>query len=229
MDLDIAVLAIGDKRACLLTQTGEAIESREAAFDQIQAITCYTNLLQAGMRLLLRDGSQFVVNYNAVSRDKLEAVVAYLRSKLPTKPQTGSAVIAFSPILVSDYFFQNLMAEQLRLNAQIQVVHCENPGLRCRNELGRSRRTLGILILDSGQDLVLIGRGKSMRRSREAIYVQQSTYIPYAAIQSHQFEERAAGKQGVIPSLRLQLAGHSIAVDLWESTENLTLLLTGRK
>lgn len=227
MDLYTVVLAVHDDRLCLLSQEGETVSQREAVIERIQAIRNFQNLLQGELALLLNDGSQFLVKYNAVSRELIESIIDFLRAAQPDRPVVFPEGSALPAVPVTDFFYRALLAEQVARSRPVRAVHCENPGRRCRDAMGRRRRSLGNLILENGRELILVDRGKTMRRSREAVYAQVCTHIPFAAIRGVSANLPATPEPGVVRTVTLHLEGQQVSFDLLEPADGLIAALTG--
>lgn len=183
MDLYRLVLAVHEDGIRVLSLADGTIAQRDVAWDGIGAFRSFSDLLDARWTLLLRDGETIEIGYNAVSEVLLDSVGAFIRDKLREKDTPMARTAAPSPVEITDLFYSNRLA-QLRSESRqaVDVLHYEPRGRPCR--VGRYRFGLssGVMVVDKGDELVIVDGGGAFRRLFETNYAVRHTYLPAARL-----------------------------------------------
>ena len=229
MDLYRSVLAIYPDRIVALDWDGSELARRDIAMASIEAIRVASDLLPSVLTIYLAAGDVFRLNYNAVSSREIDKLVVFLRQGAVSSRPLSQGVKADWPGRaneeVGDFFFHGMWKEHVRQAPSTRIVHWDTPGINCRKHAGWGRSSLGCLMLDEGGDLVVINRGKFLRRWFEAVYSIATLHIPWAALRSVEFVQKPSGRQRFIPVLRLTLASHTFDLELFAPTGELHRLL----
>jgi hypothetical protein len=223
MDLYPAVLAVHEDSVCLMAQAGAAIDVRRAALGDLQGIRVFQDLLHGQLELFLADGACFSFGYNASSQPLIDRVVDFLLQS-PAAPAGRAGVEATGPVEVADLSFQTLLAEQARRHPQGRALHSEAAGRACRDRLGRRALSLGILVLGTDRDLVLISQGRATRRRKEGVYATETRYARWADLRSFGLAPGPLSKGAGWRTLRLQVGSHLWEMDLFEPDSLLAVL-----
>jgi hypothetical protein len=164
MDLYLAVLAVHETEVVLMRQEGTGLQVLRCPCAAIQAIRVFQHLLHGRLELLTADGTRFGLDYNGSSQEVIDQVVGFLRQRLPGPGERGRAVVQ-EQVPVPDFCFQTALAEQRRLQPECRVLHAEPMGRGCRDLLLRRALYLGLLVLGTPRELILVTQGKLARRS----------------------------------------------------------------
>jgi hypothetical protein len=225
MDLYCTVVAIHPDRVVLLEWNGEEVESHVVRMDAVQAIRSYQNLLQSQLSLLIDDGSSACVEYNSVSSDLMDEAILFLQRHVAAlTPETrGEEASAAGQEVeaIEDHFYLSLWEDSKRRCPDARVLHWEAPGIRCRDTSGWRRYSLGCLVLYEAGTLVVLGRGRFMRKWHEAIYSREELFVPLASVVAVETTSRPAGHNETVPVTRLMLRGHVVELELFAPADRL--------
>lgn len=155
MDLYEVVIAVFADRVCVLRAEPTEIVRRDVARDEVVATARYCNLLRARWSLLLADSGRVEVEFSSSSLPTVAEVDQYLMANpAPGRP------IEIVPQTIPDYHLFTSMITDLNAKAAdpVRPVHVEEPNQPCRNERGRRRRSAGMMVLASSDDLVIFNR-----------------------------------------------------------------------
>ena len=218
MDLYRAVLAIAPDRVVLLEWSGSAETRYASPVQSIQSIRLDHDLLSGKLSLLLADGQTLSLAYNSISIKEIEQVAGFLRARLTTGAAIASQVSAnVSDRLASDikeHFYLGMWEKYARRYPSARILYWESPGISC----GRFKSSLGCLLLDVGDELVIISQGQYMRSWFKAVYAGAEQYVPWSALQAAELLRRPAGRKAFIPTIRLTIPSHVIDIDVFAST-----------
>lgn len=223
MDLYLAVLAVHETEVVLMRQEGTGLQVLRCPCAAIQAIRVFQHLLHGRLELLTADGTRFGLDYNGSSQEVIDQVVGFLRQRLPGPGERGRAVVQ-EQVPVPDFCFQTALAEQRRLQPECRVLHAEPMGRGCRDLLLRRALYLGLLVLGTPRELILVTQGKLARRSsREGALASEVLYVPWASLDGFQLLPTPA-RRGGWQTLRLQVGRHLWDVALFEPEKLMRLL-----
>lgn len=189
MDLYESVIAVFPDRLCVLNAHPCQIIRRDVARDDVVATIRHSNLLVGKWSLLLADASAVTMEFNNVSHTTIAEVDRFL-----LRPESGSVPARLAAVHPEDHFFRSVVAT---LNAgatqPVQPIHVEEPGQQCLTERGRRRRSAGMMVLASPDDLVIVNRDMATRpRFRRANYASNILRIPFRLMTG--FEIRSDGE-----------------------------------
>lgn len=225
MDLYRSVLAVDQNRAVVLEWNGSNESRYESPVGMIQAVRMDQDLLAAKLSLLLVDGQAISLAYNSVSDKDVERLVIFLRKQMDTgvgrAGQLPANVAGRSKNVINDNFYLGLWAKHVRQFPAAHILHFEPPGISC----GRLKSSLGCLLLDVGSELVIIHRGRFIRRWLEAVYSGTELYIPWAAVQVIELVQKPTGRKSFVSAVRLTVPGHVIDLELFAPTSEHQQLL----
>lgn len=184
MDLYRAVIAVFPTGITVLRADGPAVSRVDVPLGQVVATVRHANLLLGRWTLLLADGRSVEVEFNTVSERLIAEVDAYVLGH-PARDERRSALLP--AITVEDHYFRAVIAE---LNAatdeQMQPVHVEEPGRPCTSERGWRRRSTGLLLLASADDVVIVNRDiPSRSRFSGANYATNIVTVPVRGVSSY--------------------------------------------
>lgn len=187
MDLYESVIAVLPESLCVLQAGPTDIVRRDVAREDIVATIQFSDLLVGRWSLLLSDGSAVDIRYNTVSVPTITEVDRYLLS-LPTPGEWSPG--STPPLRPRDLFFRSMTASLNPGNpSRIRPVHVEEPGQPCRTDRNRRRRSAGMMVLASPDDLVIFHRGMAAQPLfRRANYSSALVTIPFRLMTS--FEVR---------------------------------------
>jgi hypothetical protein len=229
MDLYRSVLAIYPERVVVLEWNGEELTRRDIAMDAIQAVRTSSDLLPSDLTLLVADGGQVRLEYNAVSSQEMDKIVDFLRQRMIASRTSSGHAVASGPARpgteIRDFFYHGVWEMRLRRVPAARILHWEAPGINCRNQGGWGRSSLGCLVVDEGGDLCVINRGQSMRFWLETVYSKVFWYIPWPTIKAAELIHKPSRRQQSIAALRLTLAGHVVDLELFAPASELERLL----
>lgn len=233
MDLYCTVVAVHADRVVLLEWDGEEVESHIVSMDSIQAIRSHQNLLLAQLSLLVADGSSLCVEYNSVSSDLMDEVILFLQQHVAAlsseKGRQEALPVGQDAEAIDEHFYLSLWESSKRRCPDARVLHWEPPGIRCRDANGWRRYSLGCLVLYEAGALVVLGRGRFMRKWHEAIYSREELYVPLASIVSAERASRKAGHKEPVPVLRLLVPGHAVELELFAPADPLYRFLGAKE
>ena len=225
MDLYRSVLAIDQNRVVVLEWNGSTETRYESPMDSIQAVRIDQDLLPANLSLLLADGQTVSLGYNSVSDKEIERVVNFLRERMNTGAgsahQLPTKASLWSKSDIREHYFLGLWEKHVRRFPSTRILYWEPPGISC----GRLRSSLGCLLLDVGSELVIIHRGRFIRRWLEAVYSGAELYVPWATVQAVDLVRKPTGRKSFIPTVRLIVPGHAIDLELFAPTSEHQQLL----
>ncbi len=211
MSLYKMILAVHDDRISLLRLVEGRIVTRTIHWSDIAAIRSTVNLLLANWSLLLRDGEVVAVDYNAVSTRRLDAVTDVIRQKLTPDAERPNTTRHGAELAVADLFFQNMLhAVQSSVPRPVTPLHFEPRDRLCRDERNHRRMSTGTLILDAGEELVIVDRGAAMRRFFHPTYAARLTFVPYARLTGFALLPAPPGSKGRFHRLRLAIDRQAI-------------------
>jgi hypothetical protein len=172
-DLYRQVLEIKGDTLRSLSLADERVEERSVSIAALQALTLYQVLLLGTFSAVTPD-SEFGFLFNTVSSPLVRRFVDLLRERVAPagQPPLGSS------LPVKNFFFQNLVREHQRHNPATRVVYCDEPGQKMKDERGRSRRGLGVLVLQTGSELLVLDAGTPWRRAGRAVYGSRCVFVP---------------------------------------------------
>ena len=177
MDLYESVIAVFPDRLCILHASPSEIVRRDVARDEVVATIRYSNLLTGRWSLLLSDASSVTVEFNNVSHTVIAEVDEFLLSpRSDSLPQHLPTVV-----WPTDHYFQSVMATlNAGMDAPVQPVHVDEPGQPCRSDRNLRRRSAGLMVMASPDDLVIVNRDMAMQpRFRRANYASNFLRIPF--------------------------------------------------
>lgn len=225
MDLYRSVLAIDQNRVVVLEWNGSTETRYESPVDSIQAIRIDQDLLSAKLSLLLADGQMVSLDYNSVSDKEIERVVNFLRERMNTGAGSPSQLPANVSVRskndIRENFYLRMWEKHVRRFPSARILYWEPPGISC----GRLKSSLGCLLLDVDSELVIIHRGRFIRRWLEAVYSGTELYVPWAAVQAAELVQKAIGRKSFIPTVKLSVPGHAIDVELFSPISKLQRLV----
>lgn len=225
MDLYRAVLAIDPDRVVLLEWSGSAETRHASAVQSIQSIRLDHDLLSGKLSLLLADGQTASLAYNAVSNKEIEQLASFLRERMTAGAASADKVSVSvsnrSESDIKEHFYLGMWEKYARRYPAARILYWESPGISC----GRFKSSLGCLLLDVGDELVVITQGQYMRTWFKAVYAAAEQYVPWTALQAAELLRRPAGRNSFIPTVRLTVPGHVIDIDVFASTSAPQLLL----
>ncbi|MDR3374456.1 MAG: hypothetical protein P4L98_12080 [Ancalomicrobiaceae bacterium] len=184
-DLYVAVLAVYDRGLSVIRMTPEGYSTQHLVWADVVALKSYINLLIGRWTLLLRDGTAFTIDYNAVSSDLMDEVTSFVRSRWqrPAEAQAGSGP---DVVTVSDHFFRyELNAKRRSGPKPVVPIHFEPRDLACRDERNRRRKSTGVMFLDTPDELIIINRDTPTRRFWETRYASYAIFVPYARLTAY--------------------------------------------
>jgi len=190
-DLYSLVVAVTEDRVGLLSLSGESVAVRSVPLDEVVALSSSQLLLHGTFQLCLAGGSEATFLYNAVSLPLIEAAMDFIRSKLSTA-SVPPPILGEVPT-VADFHYQGLVRTHGIRKPGCWVVFCEEP-----------RRNSGLLILEAGQELVILDIGPPVKRGRGNPYGSRCTVIPWGSWEGF----------SVAGSLELRAGGHRFTFGL---------------
>ena len=230
MDLYRSALAVYPEQIVVLEWSGSNVIRRDIDMSAIQAVRMSSDLLPSELSLYIADGGIFRLKYNAVSSHEIEKIVEFLRNRMiacrPLSARFVSTESGRSGGDIRDHFYRGIWAMRCRHNPSARILHWEPPGIRCRSYGGWGKSSLGCLVLDEGDDLAVFYRGQFMRSWRETVYSTADLYIPWAAVQSSELIGKPSGRNRRIPTVRINLQGHHVDLELFAPTAELDHLVS---
>jgi hypothetical protein len=189
MDLYQSVIAVFPDRLCFLRAEPSEIVRRDVGRDEVVATVRHSNLLVGRWSLLLADASAVTMEFNNVSHTTIAEVDRYL-----LRPGSGSAPVVLPAVQPKYHYFRSVVAALNAGRAQpIQPIHVEEPGQPSLTERGRRRRSAGMMVLASPDDLVIVNRDMAtLSLFRRGNYASNIVRVPFRLMSG--FEVRAAGE-----------------------------------
>jgi hypothetical protein len=189
MDLYGAVIAVFPDRVCVLRAEPTEVVRRDVARNEVVASIRYCNLLRARWSLLLADSGRVEIEFGGSSLPIVNEVDQYLMAN----PVPGRPVEIVPQTLPRHHLFTSIITD---LNAKathpVRPVHVEEPDQPCRNERGRRRRSAGMMVLASSDDLVIFNRDVAAKSLfGRSDYAWNLIRVPFRLITS--FEVRGPG------------------------------------
>ena len=185
MNLYRMVLAVHDDHLSVVQLAEGGMVTRTVAWRDVAAVRSTINLLSARLSLLLKDGEEIAVDYNAVSSRRMDEVADFVRDRVTARTARAGEAPEGASVAVADPFFENMLFAIRADTAQPVVpIHFEPRDRPCRDGRNRYRLTTGLLILDATDELIVVDREVPFRRVFHPTYVARTTFIPYAALSS---------------------------------------------
>lgn len=203
-DLYGAVFALDDDGFTILTASEgvDGFVTRQVIWDDVAAVRTVTNLLHADFVLLLKEGDALTVSYNSSSAELMTRMVDFARQHF-VEPSDFAYGLNKEAEEFEDFFFNAMLAEERHGGRFMLPIHFEAPGKSCRDAQNRRRLTTGLLILLSGDELVVIDRDAPMRRRFFAHNVYRRTYIGLTSVRSFRLQEPSELAPGHFTMLEL--------------------------
>ena len=211
MDLYRLVLAVDEDGIRLLSLVDGAVEQRDIAWRDIAGYRSFSDLLDARWTLLLRSGESIAFGYNAVSEPLLDSVGAFVRGKLKGENKQQARPRTRSHVEISDLFFKNRLVQlQAESPHAVEILHYEPRSRPCR--IGRYRFGLsaGLMVVDTGGELVIVDGGGAFRRFFETNYAIRHTYLPTARLSG--FAVERPDRDSAFFRLALQLDRQTVEI-----------------
>lgn len=228
MDLYLAMLAVHDDGISLMRLADQGVAERDVVWSEVAAVESYVNLLMGRWTLLLRDGSTFVVDYNAVSSRLLDDVTSFVRPRIIAPAERSRAVRPGPALEIADYFFRNQLFAKRRGSPGVAPIHLEPKDRLCRDKSNRLRLSNGVMILDAPDELIIVNRGKPARRFFEPNYAGDSIFVPYAGLTSFSLVAPRPGRAPRFHQLTLRLDRQAIRQPCLVAPEEVVMRLTER-
>jgi hypothetical protein len=160
-DLYRALLAVDGQGLSLLTLAGSELRWQEFPMSRLRALVVTHVLLKGLLEFLWDDGTKTPVEFNAVSLPLIQRLVDFLRPVA----EPGRWDDSLPSPLVGDYYQQNLVRDQRR-RRDGRVVVCDEP----------TRQKQGVLVFDTGSELVVIDSGFD-KRTKSSAYATRTTFV----------------------------------------------------
>lgn len=217
------VMGLNHQTLTLLTLGEGGVEKHDFPLEEIQAIRSFHVLLRGQISLFLKEGSIITLGYNTVSRPLVEKLVDQILAALPAGSSSNSAPSPSTPE-IADYHYRSLLKDHKKRRSAVQTVYYEAPGTRGFTPQGKRRRSLGLLILDSGRELLLLDRGAAPAQSLEALYGGDCTFVPRERIRGLEILPLLRKGKPAGEELRIRLEGHTLGFRLLAPTGSLKYL-----
>lgn len=228
-DLYGAVFALDADGFTLLTADEDegGFVRRHVAWDEVAAVRAVINLLHAEFVLLLKEGHALTVTYNSVSFDLMTRVAAFVRQHLMVRDEFGQT-FANEAEEFEDFFFNAMLSEERHGGQFMLPIHFEPPGKPCRNMQNRRRVTTGLLILLSGNELIVVDRDAPMRRRFFTHYIYRKTYIGLTSVRAFRLQPPPDNKAGRFQVLELIIEQQRLGIPCFKTPERVIDLLRRR-
>ena len=189
MDLYRLVLAVHEDGVRLLRLANDRVTNTDIAWEEVAALRSFSDLLDARWILMLRTGETVEISYSAVSELLLDSVGAFVRDRLKSCETPVAPASAPMPVEVADLFFRNPLA-RLRADSPltVEVLHSEPRDRLCRVGRVRLGLSLGLMVVDKGDELVIVDGGGAFRRPFEPHYAIRHTYLPVNRLTGYALE-----------------------------------------
>ena len=188
MDLYESVIAVLPEKLCVLRAEPAGVVRLDVARHEVVASVRYSNLLIGRWSLLLADGGSVDVAFNSVSLPMVSEVDRVVMSggeglSGEVSQWTPSAAPGHQP---RDHFFRSTVATlSAEGGGRVRPLHIEEPDQPCRTEKNRVRRSAGMMILHSPDDLLVFNRTMAARPLfRRANYAVNTIRIPFRLMTS---------------------------------------------
>ena len=230
MDLYHTVIAIDQRGMTVMRLQSDAqIESAAVTWSDVVAIRCYTNLLIGRWSLLLGNGGEVTIDYNAVSARLIEGITEFIRAHCFWSTPTPDNRLQLPAANVIDPLFQyhQMMARRVGPQPAV-VVHYEAKNLPCRDDRKKRRWTTGLMLVDGPNELTIVADNPPERRPFQSHFAVCVTYIPYARISSFAVASPVAMKPPQFQTLILNLDQQAIRQRCLKIPESLLMFLSAR-
>ena len=206
MDLYVAVLAVHDHGASLMSLTGEGVVTQDVVWSDVAALESYRDLLYSRLTLKLRDGGAFDLEYSTVSSDLMRKVTDFIRSQCMRHGEAPLPVEPEPVVTIADFAFQNELDAKRRSGPQpVAPIHAEPANRYCRDAANRRRLSTGVMFLDAPNELIIVNRDEPTRRFLEARYAVKCVFVPYAGVTSFALVRPPVGRSRRFYELTLQV------------------------
>lgn len=227
-DLYAAVLAVHDDHLTLLGLPDgpeDPVTRRDVALRDVVGLSALTNMLIGRWSLLLRDGTRVDLDHSTVSREKVEAATDLLRARLVSRSgSTGTR--APREVDVEEFAFRTvLIALRRRCDAPVVAVHAEPRNALRRDPRGRLVLTSGLMLLDTGDELVVVDGGPPRRPWRGPTYARTTSFFRYDQLTG--FSVVAPQRAGQVHELVLTAGGHELRLACTRDPAAVADLLAG--
>ena len=212
MDLYHTVIAIDERGMTVMRLQGDGqIECTAVAWADVVAIRCYTNLLIGRWSLLVGNGGEVTIDYNAVSARLIEGITEFIRARCFWSTPVPDNRLQLPVASVIDPLFQYHEMIAQRVGPQPAIaVHYEAKNLPCRDDRKKRRWTTGLMLIDGPNELTIVADNPPERRPFQSHFVACVTYIPYARISSFAITSPPAMKPPQFRTLTLNLDQQTI-------------------
>ena len=196
MDLYVAVLAVHDHGASLMSLTGEGVVTQDIVWSDVAALESYRDLLYSRLTLDVARRRRFCprVQHRFVRPDEESDRLR----PLPMGAPRGSAARLSEPepvVTIADLVFQNELDAKRRSGPQpVAPIHVEPANRFCRDAANRRRLSTGVMFLEAPDELIIVNRDEPTRRFLEARYAVNCVFVPYARVTSFALERPPAGR-----------------------------------
>lgn len=225
MDLYRAVLSVSKTRVVVLEWNGTTVQRYDSPMSQIQAMRIDQDLLPTTLSLLLRDGKTVTLGYSSVSDREMEPAIHFLRQRMnpdaPVFDNCSDNLPERPNITIGDSFYLTMWWKHVRRSPTASMLYWEQPGIR----VGRLKANLGCLMVDTGSELVIVHRGRFVRRWLEAVYSSAELYIPWSKVEAVDLIQVPKGRRRLASTLQILAHGHVIDVELAAPNEKQERLL----
>ena len=182
MDLYQAVIAVFPDGLVYLDATGDDVHRRDVGLAGVVATRRHSNLLVGSWSLLLADGSALEIDFNTVSMSTIAQVDRYVLAR--RSDEAAAAVPA--GVQPKEHLFLSIAAElNAAQDAPVRPIHTEESGRPCLTERGRRRRSFGMMVMASPDDLVIVNRDLAAQSLfRRANYASTIVTVPFRGMTS---------------------------------------------
>ena len=231
MDLYHTVIAIDERGMTVMRLQGDDQIKRVAvAWSGVVAVRCYTNLLIGRWSLLLGNGGEVTIDYNAVSARLIEGITEFIRARCFWSTPVPDNRLRLPEADVIDPLFQyhQMMARRVGPQPAV-VVHYEAKNLSCRDDRKKRRWTTGLMLVDGPNELTIVADNPPERRPFQSHFAVCVTYIPYSRIASFAVTIPPVMKPPQFQTLSLNLDQQTIRQRCLHVPEGLLTLLKSRE
>jgi hypothetical protein len=192
-DLYAAVLAVHERGVCQLRLVGGTVTRVDATWVQAVACSTYNNLLLARWSLLLSNGSAIHVPHNSVGSDLMAKVTAYVRARIATPSERSGQPVLPAVAVPQDYSASKLAELRRTFAGPVVAIHVEPKNRLCRSGRFGRRLSTGLMVVDTPEELVLVGGGEAARSIFAPNYATSVVTVPYSRLDSWALTPSAAG------------------------------------
>jgi hypothetical protein len=229
MDLYVAVLAVHDHGASLMSLTGESVVTQDVVWSDVAALESYRDLLYSRLTLMLRDGGAFALEYSTVSSDLMRKVTDFIRSQWMRHGEAPRPVGPDPVVAIADLVFQNELNAKRRSGPQpVAPIHAEPANRYCRDAANHRRLSTGMMFLEAPDELIIVNRDAPTRRFLEARYAMSCVFVPYGGITSFALVRPPEGRAKRFHELRLRLDKQVIQQSCLVEPERVLVRLAAR-